>query len=236
MTDRYRRACFPRPPFSRAEERGDAEISTAPMSNEPRINDRIRAREVFLVDENGTRLGVKPLPEALTIAREAELDLVEVAANADPPVCRIMDYGKFKFDAAQRAKESRRKSSRSAIKQMNYRIKIGTGDFDTKTRRVKQFLNDGHKVKISVWFRGREVSHPELGKRLLDRIAEDVTPVGKVESLPKLDGRNLVMVLAPDRRAPKKEAGAPETPAAAAPPPPVDEPPTAEPPIAQESN
>jgi translation initiation factor IF-3 len=206
------------------------------MSNEPRINDRIRAREVFLVDENGTRLGVKPLPEALTIAREAELDLVEVAANADPPVCRIMDYGKFKFDAAQRAKESRRKSSRSAIKQMNYRIKIGTGDFDTKTRRVKQFLNDGHKVKISVWFRGREVSHPELGKRLLDRIAEDVTPVGKVESLPKLDGRNLVMVLAPDRRAPKKEAGAPETPAAAAPPPPVDEPPTAEPPIAQESN
>ena len=163
-------------------------------------------REVFLVDEDGTRLGVKPLPEALTIAREADLDLVEVAANADPPVCRIMDYGKFKFDAAQKAKESRRKSTRSAIKQMNYRIKIGGGDFDTKTRRVKQFLNDGHKVKISVWFRGREVSHPELGRRLLDRIATDVAPAGKVESLPKLDGRNLVMVLAPDRRTPKKES------------------------------
>jgi translation initiation factor IF-3 len=177
------------------------------MTNEPRINDRIRAREVFLVDENGTRLGVKPLPEALTIAREAELDLVEVAANADPPVCRIMDYGKFKFDAAQRAKESRRKSSRSAIKQMNYRIKIGPGDFDTKTRRVREFLNDGHKVKISVWFRGREVSHPELGKKLLDRIAEDVAPIGKVEALPKLDGRNLVMVIAPDRRAPKVQKG-----------------------------
>ena len=176
-------------------------IATAPMTNEPRINERIRAREVFLVDENGTRLGVKPLPEALTIAREADLDLVEVAANADPPVCRIMDYGKFKFDAAQKAKESRRKSSRSAIKQMNYRIKIGGGDFDTKTRRVKQFLTEGHKVKISVWFRGREVSHPELGRRLLDRIAEDVAPAGKVESLPKLDGRNLVMVLAPDRKA-----------------------------------
>jgi translation initiation factor IF-3 len=177
------------------------------MTNEPRINDRIRAREVFLVDEDGTRLGVRPLPEALTIAREAELDLVEVAANADPPVCRIMDYGKFKFDAAQRAKESRRKSSRSAIKQMNYRIKIGQGDFDTKTRRVKEFLTDGHKVKISVWFRGREVSHPELGKRLLDRIAEDVAAVGKVEALPKLDGRNLVMVIAPDRRAaPKKDS------------------------------
>jgi translation initiation factor IF-3 len=175
------------------------------MTNEPRINDRIRAREVFLVSEDGTRLGVKPLPEALTIAREADLDLVEVAANADPPVCRIMDYGKFKFDAAQRAKESRRKSSRAAIKQMNYRIKIGTGDFDTKTRRVREFLNDGHKVKISVWFRGREVSHPELGKRLLDRIAEDVTPVGKVETMPKLDGRNLVMVLAPDRRSTKKD-------------------------------
>ena len=171
------------------------------MTNEPRINDRIRAREVFLVDEDGTRLGVKPLPEALGIAREKELDLVEVAANADPPVCRIMDYGKFKFDAAQRAKESRRKSTRTAIKQMNYRIKIGQGDFDTKTRRVKGFLAEGHKVKISVWFRGREVSHPELGKRLLDRIAEDVSPVGKVETIPKLDGRNLVMVLAPDRRA-----------------------------------
>jgi translation initiation factor IF-3 len=182
------------------------------MTNEPRINDRIRAREVFLVDVDGTRLGVKPLPEALTIARDADLDLVEVAANADPPVCRIMDYGKFKFDAAQRAKESRRKSSRTAIKQMNYRIKIGPGDFDTKTRRVKQFLTDGHKVKISVWFRGREVSHPELGKRLLDRIAEDVATVGKVETIPKLDGRNLVMVLAPDRnlrpeRSVKKEPG-----------------------------
>jgi translation initiation factor IF-3 len=176
------------------------------MTNEPRINDRIRAREVFLVDVDGTRLGVKPLPEALQTAREADLDLVEVAANADPPVCRIMDYGKYKFDAAQRAKESRRKSSRSAIKQMNYRIKIGGGDFDTKTRRVKQFLTDGHKVKISVWFRGREVSHPELGKRLLDRIAEDVAAVGKVEALPKLDGRNLVMVIAPDRRGGKKES------------------------------
>jgi translation initiation factor IF-3 len=185
------------------------------MTNEPRINDRIRAREVFLVDVDGTRLGVKALPEALTIAREADLDLVEVAANADPPVCRIMDYGKFKFDAAQRAKESRRKTSRSAIKQMNYRIKIGSGDFDTKTRRVKQFLNDGHKVKISVWFRGREVSHPELGKRILDRIAEDVAPVGKVETIPKLDGRNLIMVLAPDRRTAKPIEGLSDAEAAA---------------------
>jgi translation initiation factor IF-3 len=192
--------------FRGLKKRGDAEIATAPMTNEPRINDRIRAREVFLVDEDGTRLGVKPLPEALGIARDKELDLVEVAANADPPVCRIMDYGKFKFDAAQRAKESRRKSTRTAIKQMNYRIKIGQGDFDTKTRRVKSFLAEGHKVKISVWFRGREVSHPELGKRLLDRIAEDVSPVGKVETIPKLDGRNLVMVLAPDRRAATKTA------------------------------
>src|SRR5690349_19194728 len=125
---------FLRPPFSRVPTREVMRIATAPMTNEPRINERIRAREVFLVDENGTRLGVKPLPEALTIAREADLDLVEVASNADPPVCRIMDYGKFKFDAAQKAKESRRKSSRSAIKQMNYRIKIGGGDFDTKTR------------------------------------------------------------------------------------------------------
>jgi translation initiation factor IF-3 len=190
-------------------------------SNEPRINDRIRAREVFLVDEDGTRLGVKPLPEALMIAREAELDLVEVAANADPPVCRIMNYSRFKYDAAQKAKESKRKSTRSAIKQMNYRIKIGGGDFDTKTRRVKQFLADGHKVKISVWFRGREVSHPELGKRLLDRIAEDVSTVGKVEALPKLDGRNLVMVIAPDRRAAQAAHSAAPKEGEAPPPPPA---------------
>src|ERR1043165_2142496 len=176
-------------------------IATAPTTNEPRINDRIRAREVRLVDADGKQLGIKPLPEALHIARESDLDLVEVAPLANPPVCRIMDYGKFKFDAAQRAKESKRKSTNVSIKEMKYRPKIGQGDFDTKTRKVLGFLNDGHKVKITIMFRGREMSHPDLGKQILDRVAEKVAVAGKVESAPKLDGRNMVMVLGPDKRA-----------------------------------
>ncbi|HET9442651.1 MAG TPA: translation initiation factor IF-3 [Acidimicrobiales bacterium] len=172
-----------------------------PASNEPRINDRIRAREVLLVDSDGAKLGVRPLPEALHIARDQDLDLVEVAPNANPPVCRIMDYGKFKFDAAQRAKESRRKTSSVTLKEMKYRVKIGQGDFDTKTRKVLQFLTEGHKVKITIMFRGRETAHPHLGKDILDRIAEQGANIAKVEAAPKLDGRNMIMVLAPDKRA-----------------------------------
>jgi translation initiation factor IF-3 len=126
---------------------------------------------------------------------------VEVAPLANPPVCRIMDYGKFKFDAAQRAKESRRKTSNIGIKEMKYRPKIGPGDFDTKTRQVRKFLDEGHKVKVTVMFRGREVIHPDLGKRILDRIAEQIEGVAKIETEGRLDGRNMVMVLAPDKRA-----------------------------------
>ena len=172
-----------------------------PVSNEPRINEKIRAREVFLVEADGTKLGVRPLPEALSIARDQDLDLVEVAPNANPPVCRIMDYGKFKFDAAQRAKESRRKTSSVTLKEMKYRVKIGQGDFDTKTRKVIHFLDEGHKVKITIMFRGRETAHPHLGKQILDRIAEQAASFAKVEAAPKLDGRNMIMVLAPDKRA-----------------------------------
>ena len=147
------------------------------------------------------QLGIKPLPEALAIAKELDLDLVEVAPMANPPVCRIMDFGKFKFDEAQRAKESRRKAVHVGIKEMKYRPKIGPGDFDTKTRQVGKFLNEGHKVKITIMFRGREVYHPEHGKRILDRIAEQMEGIAKVEAEPKLDNRNMIMVLAPDKRA-----------------------------------
>jgi translation initiation factor IF-3 len=153
------------------------------------------------VDPDGVQLGIKPLPEALAIAKELDLDLVEVAPMANPPVCRIMDFGKFKFDEAQRAKESRRKAVHVGIKEMKYRPKIGPGDFDTKTRQVAKFLNEGHKVKITIMFRGREVYHPEHGKRILDRIAEQMEGIAKVEAEPKLDNRNMIMVLAPDKRA-----------------------------------
>lgn len=175
------------------------------------MNDRIRAREVRLVDPEGNQLGIKLLPEALAIARDMDLDLVEVAPLANPPVCRIMDYGKFKFDEAQRARESRRKGASGGIKEMKYRPKIGNGDFDTKTRQVGRFLAEGHKVKITIMFRGREVFHPELGRKILDRIAEQMDGAAKIESEARLDGRNMVMVLAPDRRShkasqPKAEA------------------------------
>jgi translation initiation factor IF-3 len=134
------------------------------------------------------------------------MDLVEVAPMANPPVCRIMDYGKFKFDEAQRAKESRRKAVHVGLKEMKYRPKIGPGDFETKTRQVSKFLDDGHKVKITIMFRGREVFHPELGKRILDRIAEQMDGTAKIEAEPRLDGRNMVMVLAPDKRAKQSAA------------------------------
>jgi translation initiation factor IF-3 len=155
---------------------------------------------VLLIDPDGKQLGIKPLPEALSIARQLDLDLVEVAAEANPPVCRIMDFNRFKYEAAQRAKESRRKATSTGIKEMKYRPKIGIGDFDTKTRQVARFLGEGHKVKITIMFRGREMSHPELGKKILDQVAEAVAGIAKVEAAPKLDGRNMIMVLAPDRR------------------------------------
>jgi translation initiation factor IF-3 len=135
------------------------------------------------------------------MAQAVELDLVEVADQADPPVCRIMDYGKYKYEAAQRAKESRRKSSNVSVKEMKYRPKIGIGDFNTKTRKVEDFLGGGHKVKVTIMFRGREMQHPQLGQRILERVTEAVDHVGKVEFHPRRDGRNMVMVLAPDKQA-----------------------------------
>jgi len=153
------------------------------------------------VAADGEQIGIRPLPEALAMARDLDLDLVEVADKANPPVCRIMDYGKYKYEAAQRAKESRRKSTNISIKEMKYRPKIGPGDFETKTRKVAEFLGDGHKVKVTIMFRGREMQHPELGKKILDNVAGEVVDVARVEVVPKLDGRNMIMVLAPDKQA-----------------------------------
>lgn len=135
------------------------------------------------------------------MAAELELDLVEVADKAVPPVCRIMDYGKYKYEAAQKAKESRKKSTNVVVKEMKYRPKIGAGDFGTKTKKVEHFLAEGHKVKITIMFRGREMQHPELGRKILDQVAEAVAEIAKVEVYPKLDGRNMTMVLGPDKKA-----------------------------------
>ena len=176
----------------------------ARASEEPRVNDQIRAHTVRLVAQDGQQVGIKPLAAALRRARDAGLDLVEVAEQANPPVCRIMDYGKFKYDAAQRAKESRKKSASIAVKEMKYRPKIGKGDFDTKTRRVEKFLEDGCKVKLTIMFRGREVQYPQLGQRILEKVASAVEHVGRVEFKPRRDGRNMVMVLAPLRSSASK--------------------------------
>ncbi len=171
-----------------------------PEGPQIRINEAIRVPRVRLVDADGTQIGIKTTQEALAYAHGKDLDLVEVAANADPPVCRVMDYGKYKYEAAQKAKESRRKTTQISIKEMKYRVKIGKGDFDTKTTKVEHFLEEGHKVKITIMFRGREVHHPELGMRILNRVAEHNGHLAKVEASPKLDGRNMTMVLAPDKR------------------------------------
>ena len=183
-----------------------------PDEGDARINDEIRVREVRLVAPDGEQIGIKPLPEALNIAQELDLDLVEVAPDANPPVCRIMDYGKFKYESSQRAKESRKKASAISLKEMKYRPKIGQGDFDTKTSKVEKFLSDGHKVKITIMFRGREVFHPELGREILERVAENVETVGKVDQFPKLDGRNMTMVLSPDKAAKQRRKNTEENP------------------------
>ena len=144
-------------------------------------------------------MGIKPISEALRFAQEAGLDLVEVANQADPPVCRVMDYGKFKYEQSQKAKESRKKATHILVKEMKYRPKIGSGDFETKTRRVEKFLSEGSKVKVTIMFRGREIQYPQLGRKILDDIAESISHVGRVEVYPEQEGRNMTMLLTPGK-------------------------------------
>ncbi|WP_395153941.1 translation initiation factor IF-3 [Ilumatobacter sp.] len=166
-----------------------------------RINDRIRSREVRLIGPTGDQLGIKPVPDALRMARGFDLDLVEVAPGANPPVCRIMDYGKFKYEEGQKAKEARKKSTNVTVKEVKYRPKIGKGDFDTKTRNVIRFIEEGHKVKITLQFRGREMAHPELGSKILDQVLESVGAAAKVDTQARFEGRSMTMVLSPDKQA-----------------------------------
>ena len=170
------------------------------ISTELRINDRIRVPEVRLVGPNGETVGIVPTGEALKLAQEADLDLVEVAPMARPPVCKLMDYGKFKYENAQKAREARRNQTNVIIKEMKLRPKIDAHDYETKKGHVVRFLKAGDKVKITIMFRGREQHRPELGFRLLQRLAEDVTELGFVESAPKQDGRNMIMVLGPHKK------------------------------------
>ena len=172
-----------------------------PVQDQTRINEAIRASKVRLVDEDGSQVGLKTRDEALEYAYSKDLDLVEVASGADPPVARIMDYGKYKYEQEQKAKTARKHQSQIHVKEIKMRPKIGVHDYETKKGHVVRFLNSRAKVKVTIMFRGREQSHPERGRDLLMRLAEDVKEIGQIESPPLQDGRNMVMWLGPTKAA-----------------------------------
>jgi translation initiation factor IF-3 len=172
-----------------------------PRARAERINEEIRAARVRLVDENGGQVGITATPEALEFAYKKGLDLVEVAAQADPPVARVMDYSKYRYEQEQRAKQARKHQLQIQVKEIKLRPKIGVHDYETKKGHVVRFLNQRAKVKVTIMFRGRETLHPERGRDLLMRLAEDVKEIGAIEQQPLLDGRNMVMVLAPTKNA-----------------------------------
>jgi translation initiation factor IF-3 len=179
-----------------------------PVVRQERINDQIRVPRVRLIDEDGTQLGIKTSDEAREYAYAKGLDLVEVAAQADPPVTRVMDFGKWKYEQEQKAKLARKHQTNVQIKEIKFRPKIGVHDYETKKGHVQRFLNQRAKVKVTIMFRGREQQHPERGRTLLMRLAEDLKEIGLIESPPLQDGRNMVMVLAPTKNAGVKQTDA----------------------------
>lgn len=181
------------PHLARSKDEGAFNIS------EPRINDRIRVPEVRLVGPNGEQVGIVSLDKALSLAAEADLDLVEVAPQAKPPVTKLMDFGKFKYESAMKAREARKNQANTVLKEIRFRLKIDAHDYETKKGHVSRFLAAGDKVKVMIMFRGREQSRPEMGMRLLNKLADEVSDLGAVESAPRVDGRNMVMVIGPHR-------------------------------------
>ena len=167
------------------------------ISDEPRINDEIRVSQVRLIGPNGEQVGVIATSVALNLAKEANLDLVEVAPNAKPPVAKLIDYGKFKYEQDRKAKAARKNQAKVEVKEMKFRPKIDVGDYETKKGHVLRFLKKGARVKITIMFRGREMAHPEQGLNVLERLAEDLKPFATVESQPKMEGRNMHMLVAP---------------------------------------
>ena len=170
-----------------------------PERDQTRINERIRVSEVRLIDEEGNQVGIVPTEQAMERAAEKDLDLVEVAADARPPVARLLDYSKYRYEQEQKAKLARKHQSTITIKEIKLRPKIGQGDYATKRGHVIRFLKARAKVKVTIMFRGREMTHPERGRDLLLRLAEDVKDLGTIESQPLQDGRNMVMMLAPHK-------------------------------------
>jgi translation initiation factor IF-3 len=179
-----------------------------PERDSTRINERIRVPEVRLIDENGEQVGIIPTPEALERARERELDLVEVSPTSKPPVCRILDYSKYKYEQEQKAKAARKHQQQVNVREIKLRPKIAQHDYETKRGHVERFLKQQDKVKVTIMFRGREQSHPERGRMLLDRLLEDVSEIGVMESPPLQEGRNMTMLLGPARSAGQQQEAA----------------------------
>ena len=179
-----------------------------PERDSTRINERIRVPEVRLIDENGEQVGIIPTPDALERARERDLDLVEVSPTSKPPVCRILDYSKYKYEQEQKAKAARKHQQQVNVREIKLRPKIAQHDYETKRGHVERFLKQQDKVKVTIMFRGREQSHPERGRMLLDRLLEDVSEIGVMESPPLQEGRNMTMLLGPARSAGQQQEAA----------------------------
>ena len=172
-------------------------MQAPPVKDGPRINDEIRVPRVLLIDQNGEKQGVMPVASALEAAEEAGLDLVEIVPNADPPVVKILDYGKYKFQEQKKKNEARKRQKVVEIKEIKLRPQIDTHDYEVKAKVMHRFFEDGDKVKVTLRFRGREMAHPELGMKLLQQVKADFEPVAKVEHEPKMEGRQMIMILAP---------------------------------------
>jgi translation initiation factor IF-3 len=172
-------------------------MQAPPVKDGPRINDEIRVPKVLLIDQNGEKQGVMPVASALEAAEEAGLDLVEIVPNADPPVVKILDYGKYKFQEQKKKNEARKRQKVVEIKEIKLRPQIDTHDYEVKAKAMHRFFEEGDKVKVTLRFRGREMAHPELGMKLLQQVKADFEPVAKVEHEPKMEGRQMIMILAP---------------------------------------
>ncbi|WP_284346790.1 translation initiation factor IF-3 [Rickettsia endosymbiont of Oedothorax gibbosus] len=173
-------------------------MSGVKSSNFPKANREIRASQVRLVGENGEMLGIVSIREALEYAEKAALDLVEISPNAEPPVCKILNFSKFKYDSKKRIQDSRKKQRIIVLKEMKFKPNISQGDFDVKLRKIKDFLKEGDKVKISLWFKGREIIHNDIGMKLFDRILLELEGLAKIDSAPKMEGKQIIMLVSPN--------------------------------------
>ncbi|WP_183988065.1 translation initiation factor IF-3 [Deinobacterium chartae] len=180
------------------------------IAKEHKINEQIRVRQIRLIDDEGNQVGIIDTRDALRMAEEKGLDLVMVGPTAVPPVCKLLDYGKFRFEEQQNEKENRRRARSQEVKSIKFRVKIDENDFKTKTNHVRRFLGEGHKVKVTIMFRGRERTHPELGERILQRVAEVLADVGQPESAPSMMGMDMNMIMVP-LKTPAKKADEPKS-------------------------